>query len=267
MAKYNVVYDEFKDLWLRDDPEWVENRKKLFKKVLKNKEEYRRGKDEALYTQQFKHYFVYGELLKYPDLVVKNAINGMNRLLCVPWCNREELESVFHYRLHTGTTRIDLATRFSIIASYYFRGLPDQWLRIQLFCDVIFGNEYKELKAPETPGSSHMAVVSPDPLHFVQSYISSARNLLLKGNKNSVTWLNYSFDYFRSCMSHIVKEGAVLDNIVLKLLFESFEYIEEVRPELDQYQQDVFDKVHGFMMSEAAPKFIVEFRENYSSED
>ena len=265
MAKYNVIYDEFKDRWFRDDPKWVGNRKDLFKQVLKNKEEYHGGKDEALYNQQVKHYFVYGELLRYPDLVVKNAIGATNRLLCVPWSTKEELESVFYYGSNSANNRPEQAMQFAILSSHYFCGLPELWPKIQLFCDVIFGDEYKAVRMPEIQGSSHLVVVSPDPLRFVEDYIACSRHLLLKGNKKSVTWLNYAFNYFHSCMSHISDNGIVPDSILLKLVFECFEFVEEVKPELDQYQQDIFDKLYAYMMSEDAPKFIIEVRENYSS--
>lgn len=267
MAKYNVVYDEFKDRWLRDDPKWVEDSKKLLKQVLKNKKEYRGREDEALYIQQFKHYFIFGERLRYPDLVVRDDIGALEELLCIPWSNKDELESVFYHGPNNTSHRQEQAMRFAILSSYYLRGLPDQWPRIQLFCDVIFGEEYKEVKVPERPGSDHLVIVSPDPVRFVDDYISCARDLFLKGNGNSLTWLNCAFDYFCSCMSHLVEKGVVLDSILLNLIFECFEYVAEVKPEFDRYQQDIFDKLNGYMMSEEAPKFIVEFKDNYSSED
>lgn len=101
MANYDVYYDEFKDLWLRDDPVWVSERKNKWQKILSNMETYhRRSLGDKNYLTQLKHYFLYGQHLMYTDKIVRNFIGSRERIICVPWVLERELESVFHYYAH-----------------------------------------------------------------------------------------------------------------------------------------------------------------------
>lgn len=267
MAKYEVYYDEFKDLWLREDCDWIDNRKKILKKILKNREEYyRRGLGSAHYKQQLTRYFVYGELLRYPDLIVNEKIGSNDRILCVPWTTKEELESVFNYRLHTATTRRELTLSFPIVSSYYYRGIPEEWSRIQLFCDVMFGDKYKEVKSPNLPGSDQLEIISLAPDEFVTNYILGSIRMLSRVNENNLSWLNCCFKYFTSCARYIGDQNFEYEERLLRKLFNLFDAVLEKKPEFDQYQKDVFDGLYAFMMAKDAPKFIVEFREKFLAE-
>jgi hypothetical protein len=260
MAKFDVYYDEFNDLWLRDDPEWVKDRKKFLKKFLKNIEQYYKGSlGDANYKQQFVHYFVYGELLRYPDQIIKDFRGYYEMLLCIPWSNQEELERVFYFRLYSASDRSEISNYFLSHLSFFYRDMPEEWPKISLFSDVIWGTKYNEIKASDF---SDELIVSPDPARVMSIFFQDALKLFLGDLGDGFTWLNCSFDYFISCADYVAEHQLDFEPQKLRRLFIHLKTLNGIKPrEFGQNQQEVYDKLYPYLMAESAPQFIVDVRE------
>lgn len=91
MADYEIFYDQFKDFWLRENPDWIKKRKDKLRILLKNRKSYFGGSDSPYYTKQLTHYYVWGELIRPKNRIDKNRIKLKERILCIPWNNEKEL--------------------------------------------------------------------------------------------------------------------------------------------------------------------------------
>ena len=241
-------------LWLTDNPEWVKARKQLWRKVLANMVDYYGGSvGTAEYKKQLTQYFVYGK-------ATGLGIGMYQHLLCTPWETESQLKILFDDPFVGASKRKDLMY-LPIAYSYFYRELPEQWHRIQLFSESLWGSSYRVIESPSQSGSLDMSVISPDPEVIVRQYMKDSYQLFHgRYGSDSFTWLNCNFDYFLSCADYVNEHSLEIGGSYFRKLMKYLLQLNGAQPEFGKYQQEVFDNLYPYLMAKDAYPFILEVR-------
>jgi len=259
VANYEVYYDEFEDLWLRDNQEWLEARRDLWGKVRKNIEDYfGAGFNDGNHKEQLTQYFIYGRRIRYEGKLIRDFIQGIERLLCVPWESEEQLEKVFNYRNHVAIERVEMAHSFPLLMSYYYKGIKDQWPRIELFCDFVYGDKYTEKLSPNLPQLKDLCVISPTPKKTVERFLSSSCDFLLDEKSNDTfTWQICSFKYFKSCVDFLEDNDCELSNRKLRSVERRFAAVRNKSDSLGFYQKKLYVCLSSYFESDEVSNSLI----------